>query len=97
LHFSKKHPELKPSKTKRHKFAKEYPGPKKPLTPLQHYLKEKTEKHKSETEELKQQWAEHYKEAWKELSEKKRVAWIKFALEDEERYVVSCNVIDKFF
>jgi hypothetical protein len=52
-------------------------------------MKEKTEKHKNESEEQKQKWLDHYKEAWKEIGDKKRVNWIKCAMEDEERFIVS--------
>ncbi|XP_059482012.1 nucleolar transcription factor 1-A-like [Neocloeon triangulifer] len=84
--FHHNHPELKPSKTKRQKSTKEAPGPRKPFTPYQHYLRDKMEKHLNELDADKQSLTEQYKEAWKELSDKKRVIWIKAALDDEERY-----------
>lgn len=92
--FSENHPELKRPKSKRLKITKQQPGPKKPLTPYQHYIKEKTEKHKNESEDQKQKWLEHYKDAWKEIGDKKRVNWIKYALEDEERFLVSSSPIN---
>ncbi|XP_065347409.1 nucleolar transcription factor 1-A-like [Cloeon dipterum] len=84
--FYEEFPELKPTKTKRTKSAKEYPGPRKPSTPITHYLKDKMEKHSNEPESERQKLNDQYKLAWKELSDKKRIHWIKMALEDEERY-----------
>jgi hypothetical protein len=55
---------------------------------LKLYLAEKMEKHKNDPNANKTTLTEYYREQWKNLVDKKKMAWINVALEDEHRYQV---------
>ncbi|XP_054152581.1 nucleolar transcription factor 1-like [Oppia nitens] len=85
--FKVDHPEVEfssMSKTQSsHGHAQE--GPPRPKTPVQLFMEEKTKKIPSNSEDRKEK-TDKIKKSWTQLSEGKRIKWIRRALADEQRY-----------
>ena len=85
--FKKDHPEVEfgsMNKTQSsHGHAQE--GPPKPKTPSQLYMEEKSKKIPAKSEGRKEA-IDRIKQSWSQLSEGKRIKWIRRSLQDELRY-----------
>ncbi|KAE8744875.1 hypothetical protein FOCC_FOCC008516 [Frankliniella occidentalis] len=94
--FYEKHPEYKEiEKPMRKPLARTgLPGGmKKPRTPQQMFIDDRLEKKKDEPHFDKNQVTLNAKEQWKNLSEKKKMVWITWALEEEAKYLETIKSI----
>lgn len=55
---------------------------------LQLYFSEKLQKHQHDPDFNKAAFLDRCKEQWRSMSDKKKLAWINYAVEDEARYQV---------
>uniref|UniRef100_T1JB35 HMG box domain-containing protein n=1 Tax=Strigamia maritima TaxID=126957 RepID=T1JB35_STRMM len=85
--FKKEHPEAFKDGEGKSRGQGKQNGPLKPQTSLQLFLADKMSKHLNEAGTNKKDIEEKYKNQWKNLSNSKKVRWIKKAMLDEERYV----------
>ena len=85
--FKKEHPEVEFGAMNKaqssHGHAQE--GPPKPKTPVQLFMEEKTKKIPANGDERKEAM-ERIKQSWSQLSEGKRIKWIRRSLLDKQRY-----------
>lgn len=86
--FSRLHPELAPSTPKSNALSQADPHLKKPATPFRMFFEDKLKEHHNEPCFDKITFMEQCKEQWKEMSDKKKVFWINWALEREMKYQV---------
>ncbi|PNF25609.1 hypothetical protein B7P43_G03834 [Cryptotermes secundus] len=87
--FYREHPNLipKPVPSKDHKpGAAVDTGPRKPSTPFKLFYTSKENRHKNDPDFDRTELMERCKEQWRNMSDKKKVVWINWALEDETRY-----------
>lgn len=64
------------------------PGPKKPQTPFGLYFESQLKILGSTASIDKNQFREQCKEQWKKMSDKKKVCWINWAEEEQNKYEV---------
>nr|CAD7602160.1 unnamed protein product [Timema genevievae] len=85
--FNQAHPELasKVSKSKEPKQQMEI-GPRKPMTPFKLFLADKMNSHKNDSDFDRHAFTEKYKKQWRDMSDKKKVIWINWAMEEESKY-----------
>ncbi|XP_049858540.1 nucleolar transcription factor 1-A-like isoform X1 [Schistocerca gregaria] len=90
--FYQEHPELVPKAValKEAKAANAAsnpePGPKKLQTPFKLFCNEKLNQHKNDPGFDRTAVLESCKEQWRDMSEKKKIVWIDWALEEEAKY-----------
>lgn len=87
--FYREHPNLipKPVPSKDHKQGAAVDmGPRKPSTPFKLFYTNKENRHKNDPDFDRTELMERCKEQWRNMSDKKKVVWINWALEDEARY-----------
>ncbi|GAB6018888.1 hypothetical protein CHUAL_000546 [Chamberlinius hualienensis] len=64
-------------------------GPPKPRTAMQLFLAEKMNKHTNLDLSDKKEYEDKYRQQWKNLSDNKRVKWIRKAISEEQRYTAT--------
>ncbi|KAJ9586872.1 hypothetical protein L9F63_019554, partial [Diploptera punctata] len=87
--FYQEHPELipKPVPSKEHKSGSAVEsGPRKPNTPFKLFYADKENRHKNDPNFDRADLLEKCREQWRNMSDKKKVVWINWALEEESRY-----------
>lgn len=87
--FREQHPEMF---TEEHRVGSRGTGPKqtgpqKPHTPFQLFLAEKMTKHTNLDPMEKKNYEEKYRVQWRNLSDSKKVKWIRRAITEEQRFV----------
>ncbi|PSN58061.1 hypothetical protein C0J52_02056 [Blattella germanica] len=87
--FYREHPELvpKPVPSRDHKAAATLEsGPRKPTTPFKLFYADKENCHKNDPGFDRADFQEKCREQWRNMSDKKKVVWINWALEEEAKY-----------
>ncbi|KDR16195.1 Nucleolar transcription factor 1 [Zootermopsis nevadensis] len=87
--FYREHPNLipKPVPSKEHKPGTAVDmGPRKPTTPFKLFYADKENRHKNDPDFDRTELLERCKEQWRNMSDKKKVVWINWALEEETKY-----------
>lgn len=88
--FKIDHPEIEVGAMSKHQLSQKQEGPAKPHTPFQLFFIEKVKKEPKENH-TKKETHEKIKGMWNELSEGKKIKWIRRALADEQRYLNDLN------
>ncbi|XP_069678107.1 nucleolar transcription factor 1-A-like isoform X2 [Periplaneta americana] len=87
--FYREHPDLvpKPVPSKDHKAGTAVEmGPRKPTTPFKLFYADKENRHKNDPDFDRTELLERCREQWRSMSDKKKVVWINWALEEEAKY-----------
>ncbi|XP_015792052.1 nucleolar transcription factor 1-A [Tetranychus urticae] len=98
--FKKLHPEIEINPHNKKEPTQAYPGPVRPKTPFQIFCRKKTaekidSKEVEDGEFSKKDNLEQMRKAWHDLSDKKRLKWIKKSLADEKRYIEELSEFKK--
>lgn len=88
MSFSRLHPELMPSNAKTNVNHANDLVPKKPPTPFKLFCEDKLKRSEHDVDFEKNTFIERCKEQWRNMSDKKKVFWINWALDKESKYQV---------